>query len=50
MFESVLFENRVRLSVLFENCVLLRQFVIAWNVFEVFGLCLRVNCLCFVCI
>ena len=40
MFESVLFENRV--------C--LRQFVIAWNVFEVLGLCLRVYCLCFVCI
>ena len=50
MFGSVLFENRVRLSVLFENGVRLRQFVIAWNVFEVFGLCLRVYCLCFVCI
>ena len=50
MFGNVLVVFYVCLRYLFENRVRLRQFVIAWNVFEVFGLCLRVYCLCFVCI
>ena len=52
VLESILFVFRVLCfsAVLFVIRVYLRQFVIVWDVFEEFGLCLRVFWLCFVCV
>ena len=50
MLESILFVFRVLCfsAVLCVIRVYLRYFVIVWDVFEEFGLCLRVFWLCFV--